>query len=103
MARTEAPRSATWTWLNIGVILFAAAIVLYPPFRHSWAFAIAALVLLPVYFIGLIRHLKANGTGNVPMGELHSQVKAGRRLPRDPLETAAAVAILLATIFLMRG
>jgi hypothetical protein len=91
-------------WLNIAVILYSAAIILYAPFRHSTPYAVVTLVLIPTFCIVQVRRMKADGTGDVSLSELHSQVKAGRRLPRSsPLENAAAAAILLASYFLYRG
>jgi hypothetical protein len=97
--------SGLWMWLNIAIILVSAAIILYPPVRHFWVFIIAfSFVLVPVYFFLLIRRMKREGTGNIPLSELHAQVKGGRRLPTSALEWAAAAALLLSSIYsLMSG
>jgi hypothetical protein len=90
-------QSRWWTGLNIVLILYAAVIVLFPPVRQVHAFTWPFLFGLgPVYVIVELRRLKADGTGNIPMGELYRQVKAGRRLRTSALETAASVAFVLA-------
>ena len=86
--------------LNIAIILGSAAIILYPPVRHRMLFLMAyGAVLMPVVFFMLIRRAKAEGTGDIPFRELHAQVKRGRRLPVSALELAAAVALLISTLY----
>jgi len=93
--------SALWTWLNIAIILGSAAVILYPPVRHRMLFLTAyGAVLMPVVFFMRIRRAKAEGTGDIPFRELHAQVKRGRRLPVSALELAAAVALLISTLYL---
>jgi hypothetical protein len=100
MVQGEAGRSGLWTWANIALILFSTANILHPRVRHAGAFQIAYLALLVVYFFLMIRRLKADGTGDVPLGKLHDEVKRGRRLPKStPLEIAAVVALMLSSYF----
>jgi hypothetical protein len=88
-------------WLNIAVILFSAALVLYPPVRRIGVFIVPfGLLLMPAYFVLLIRRERAAGHGSASVGELYSQAKAGHRLRPQALEIAAAVALLLAVAVL---
>ena len=104
MTHTPPRTSGLWTLLHIAIILASAAIVLYPPILRLGAFIVpCCLVLMPVYFVLLVRRMKADRTGNVPMSALHAQVKSGWRLPSSALEWAAAVALVLSTIYMARG
>ena len=86
----------SWVWTNIGVIACSALFVV-SPFASSAPFRIAfGLLLAPVYFFLLIRQMRKSGAGDIPMSRLAAKVRAGRRLPVDALELAAAVALLLA-------
>ena len=97
-------RQSVWMWLDIALILFSAAIILYPPVLHFRAFVIPiCLVLMPVCFFARLRRLKAEGTGDLPLPALHAQVGRGRRLPTSALDWAAAIALLLATVYMSRG
>jgi hypothetical protein len=62
-----------------------------------------SFVLLPAYFYLLIRGVKEDKAGDIPLGELHAQVKDGRRLPKSGLTWAAAIALLLSTIYASSG
>lgn len=104
MTHSDTRTSGLWTFLHIAIILSSAAIVLYPPILHFGAFIIpCCLVLLPVYFVLLVRRMKADGTGSTSLTALHAQVKSGRRLTTSALEWAAAIALLLSAIYMMRG
>ena len=104
MTPDDPRRAALWMWLHIAVILSSAAIILYPPIRHFAAFFIpVAFVLMPVYFFMTIDRVRRDGTGNIPLGELHAQVKRGRRFSTSALEWAAVVALLLSTFYLSSG
>jgi hypothetical protein len=104
MTSGESRSSAMWVWLHVAIILSTSAIVLYPPVRQFGAFMVPfGFVLMPVYFFLLLRRMKADATGKVPLSELHTQVQAGRRLPNSTLEWAAATALLLSTIYLSAG
>ena len=97
MLQTQTRQSTGWTWLNIAVILSSTVIALYPPARHAAIVVIPfGLVLTPIYFIAMVRRERAAGRGNVALGELYQQVKAGRRLRQSPLELAAVVSFVLA-------
>jgi hypothetical protein len=102
MTPQAASQPSWWIGLNIALILCSAVIVLFPPMSHVHAFTLPFLLLLcPAYLVAHIRRMKADGTGNMPIGELYRQVKAGRRLPRNTLlETAAMIAFVLATMHL---
>lgn len=92
-------RAALWTWLNIGVILASAASVFFPAIRHAGGFIAANAALMAIYLVVLIRRLRAQGLGDLTPHEIYSQAKQGRRLPKDPLQTAAAIALFVSTIY----
>ena len=88
--------SALWIWLNIAVIACSALVVLTPlasnmPFRIGFG-----LILGPVYFVMLIRRMRASGHGDSSIGQLHDKARSGHRLPMDALQLAATVALMLA-------
>lgn len=104
MMHSDTRTSVLWTSLHVAIILSSAVIVLYPPILHFSTFLIpCCLVLMPVYFVLLLRHLKAEGTGDASLTALHAQAKRGRRLTTSALEWAAAIALLLSAIYMMRG
>jgi len=96
-------RPAMWMWLNICVIVASAATVVYPPVRQQGAFIVAIAVFAVVYFGMLVRRLIADGTATSTVRQVHAQVKQGRRLPRYPLETAAAIALLASSLYAASG
>lgn len=99
MKRSFLDSPELWIGLNIAIILSSAVPVLYAPARHMGAFLLPfGGILGPAYFLVLLRRLRAEGTGNLSIGEIHAQAKAGRRLRVNHLETAAAVAMLMASI-----
>jgi hypothetical protein len=96
--------SALWNGLHFAVILGSAAIVLFPSARHFLPFLIPfGLVLVPLFFLANIRAVRQDGAGALPLGEIHEQVKRGRRLPKSGLTLAASVALALATFFMTSG
>lgn len=100
MKHNDARSQVLWTWINIAIILYCTASVLYPPIRHYGPLMVVYGLLLLACFILHIRRMKADGTGSIPLGELRAQVKRGRRLPKDPLGTAAVVAMTVSSIYL---
>jgi hypothetical protein len=83
--------------INVAVILACAVRVIFPPARHSPAFALGAgLILGPLYFWMLVQREWGSGTLTKPLGELYQDAKQGRRRFRtDPIEWATAAAVLL--------
>lgn len=92
----DSTKSAAWMWLNIGMIVFAAAIVLFAPFRRPPVIAVFGLALVPAYFVCFLWRQRL---GNVPLGQVYAQARAGKRLPwSTPLEVATAAVVILADI-----
>lgn len=105
MASNDIRSSNLWTGVHIVVILACAVQVLYPPARQFKPFTLAfGLVLLPLYFFLLVRGLKQDKTGDLSVGQIYTQVKGGRRLPKlDRLQWAASIALILMTILSSPG
>ncbi len=100
MASKAIRTSPLWTCVHFAVILACAFQLLYPPVQHYRLFEhIFSLVLMPAYFYLLIRSIKEDRTANLAIGEIHAQVKSGRRLPMDKLALATTAALLLTSIY----
>ena len=96
--------SNLWTWTHIAVIIACAVLVLYPPALHLQAFMLPfGFVLMPLCFYLHIRSIKEDKLAGLSLGELYTQAKGGRRFPKSGLATAAAIALLLATVFSASG
>lgn len=92
-------RPALWMWLHILVILGSAASIFYPPIRHMGLFVAIGTVMAATYFVLHILRLKADGTANSTAGQLYTKALAHGRLPRYPLEGAAVIALIAATVY----
>jgi uncharacterized membrane protein YidH (DUF202 family) len=96
--------SILWNCLHFAIILGSAAIVVIPAVRHVRGFMMSfGLILVPLFFLACILAVRQDGTGQHSLGEIHRQVKRGRRLPKSSLTLAAAVALMVAAMFMTTG
>jgi len=92
-------RPALWMWLNMLVIVGSAASVFYPPILHMGPAIVLGMALGILYFVLRLLRLKADGTAHSTARQLYARARADGRLPQYPLEGAAVIALLMASIY----